>query len=74
MTAGLEPGAHPAPDVKTISVTLPTGQKWQMPAWMAAGIIEGLIRDDRSVYARHMMNVTTGEQAQKPGRRGPSDG
>jgi len=42
---------------------------------MAAGIIEGLLRDDRSVYARHMMNVTTGEQAAKPGRKGGgSDG
>jgi hypothetical protein len=72
MTAGLEPGGTPAPDVRTITITLPTGQKWPMPAWMAAGIIEGLLRDDRAVYSRHMMNVTTGESRDKPGRK--SDG
>jgi hypothetical protein len=36
---------------------------------MAAGIIEGLLRDDRAVYSRHMMNVTTGDPRDKPGRK-----
>lgn len=59
---------HPI-EVKSITVKLPTGQDFHMPAWMAAGIIEGIIRDDASVYSRQMMNVTTGAVKDKPGRK-----
>jgi hypothetical protein len=58
-----------ATDARTIPVRLPTGKVFSMPAWMASAMIEGLLRHDRQVYARHMMAIKTGEDVTKPGRR-----
>jgi hypothetical protein len=55
-------------EARTIPVRLPTGKVFSMPAWMASAMIEGLLKHDRQVYARHMMAIKTGSDP-KDGRR-----